>query len=271
MRLLILPLLLALVAPAAAQAAETVWQTIAPDVRMRLISAGGAVAGGEARLALEIDMPEATRTYWRIPGDAGLPTVLDLTGSRDVGAHRIEWPFPIREEKDGLLDYAYFGHTVLPVTVEVTGPDPEVEMAVTMGVCSDICVPAQARFQLRLDEASDEANELRIRQALAEVPIPWDDHPAAIGELRWLADRRVLAMQVDTPEVDMESIIVSTDDPAILFDMPQKSPQPDVVLLPIRGKSGNSSLVGMDIQITFMTDMGPFEIRRTVEDGSGEE
>lgn len=271
MRLLIMPFLLATVAPAAAQAAETAWQTIAPDVRMRLISAGGAVAGGEARLALEIDMPEATRTYWRIPGDAGLPTVLDLTGSRDVGAHRIEWPFPIREEKDGLLDYAYFGHTVLPVAVEVTGPDPEVEMAVTMGVCSDICVPAQARFSLRLDEASDEANALRIRQAMAEVPIPWEGPPAAIGEVTWSPDLGALAVPIEASEVDIESLIVSTGDPAILFDMPQKSPQPGLVLLPIRGKSDKIDLVGMDIQITFMTDMGPFDIRRTVRDGSSKE
>lgn len=271
MRELIFFTLMLVPVPGLVAAAETPWQTIAPDVRMRLISAGVASAGGEAQLALEIDMPETTRTYWRIPGDAGLPTELDLAGSRDVGAHRIDWPYPVREEKDGLLDYAYFGHTVLPVAVAVTGPQPQVEMAVTMGVCSDICVPAQARFSLPLDGARDDANTLRIRQALAETPIPWQDAADPIGEVAWRRGQRALAVPILAPEVEVESLIVSTDDPAMLFDMPQKSPQPGLVLLPIRGKSDNSGPVGMDVQITFMTDMGPFEIRRTVKDGSGEE
>ena len=156
------------------QAGETAWQEVAPGVSVRLISAGTVDASGKALLALEIDMPEDTKTYWRVPGETGLPTELDFSASTGVADHDQHWPLPLRDETDGYMDYVYFGHTVLPIELDVTNPSGTVDVQATLGVCSDICVPAQARLVLPVTEGSpDTANALRISQALADVPIAW--------------------------------------------------------------------------------------------------
>jgi len=254
-----------LLAPGPALAGETPWQEVAPGVSLRLISTGQIKADGTTLFGLQIDMPENTKTYWRVPGDTGLPTQLDLSASRGVTGHAILWPLPVRDQSPDYLDYAYFGETVLPIEIATTGPDAEVDLVATLGVCSDICVPAQARFALpAADAAPDRANGLRIRQALATVPLPWPGDPQPIGDVELLPDGQSIAVRISDPALDPQSLIAATEGGYPLFGTPQKSPQPDLVVLPILGKTDNSALNGMDVQLTFMTGMGAFEIRRTI-------
>ena len=160
-------------------AGETAWAEVAPGVRMRLISADQVKADGTALVAIEVDMPSDTKTYWRVPGDTGFPMELDFAGSAGITGHEVLWPFPTRDQTADYLDYVYFGPTIMPVQLEVDGNRPSVAVSVTLGVCSDICIPAQASFALPLEVAKpDRVNGLRIRQALAEVPIAWSEDPA---------------------------------------------------------------------------------------------
>ena len=59
-------------------------------------------------------MPQNTKTYWRIPGETGIPTELDFTGSTGIAASTILWPYPTVDHVQGYLDYVYYGPTVLP-------------------------------------------------------------------------------------------------------------------------------------------------------------
>jgi DsbC/DsbD-like thiol-disulfide interchange protein len=254
---------------APAFAGESAWQELAPGVSVRLISAGALDAEGKALFALEIDMPEDTRTYWRVPGETGLPLELDFAGSNGVSLNDQFWPFPEREQISGYLDYVYFGHTVLPLELDVTDPAGMVALEATLGICSDICVPAQARLSLpATDLGSDRANDLRIKQALANVPIPWDQGDEPIGEAHLLPDGSALAVQVDHAVIDPDSLIAAADPDGPLFGAPQKSPQDDIVLLPILGKTDNSALDDMEVELSFMTPMGAYQVSRTLEAGT---
>lgn len=248
-----------------ALAGETSWQEVAPGVKLRLISTGQVKANGTTLLGLEIDMPETSKTYWRVPGDTGLPTELDFTGSLGVVDHQVLWPYPTRVESEDYIDYVYFGPTVLPIELTTEPGAPQVELAAILGVCSDICVPAQARFSLPLVEANpDRANGLRIRQALATAPIQWEDDPQPIGNVEYDADAGMLAVRVGDPDVDPASLIAATASGEPLFGTPQKSPEPHLVLIPVLGKSDEIDLVSRDVQLTFMTGMGAFEVTRPV-------
>src|SRR4051794_13151584 len=97
------------------QAGETAWQEVAPGVNLRLISSGQIKPDGTTLVGLELDMPETNKTYWRVPGETGLPTELDFSGSTGVHGHKILWPYPTRHETADYLDYVYFGPVVLPV------------------------------------------------------------------------------------------------------------------------------------------------------------
>jgi DsbC/DsbD-like thiol-disulfide interchange protein len=260
-----LALLSALLAPPAT-AAETPWQTVAPGVTLRLVSAGPVKADGTTWIGVELDMPANTKTYWRIPGETGLPTELDFAGSRGVTADAIFWPYPERDETAGrYVDYVYHGPTLLPVQLTLDATTAQIELDVVMGVCSDICVPAQAHFSLPVDGASDMPNGLRIRQAIAKVPITWDDGPAPIGAVEYRAAEQMLAIRLTDPELDLDSLIAATDTGAPMFGAPQKSPEPDLVLIPVLGKTDEIHLESRLVQLTFTTAMGAYELTRPVK------
>ncbi len=251
-----------------AWAGETPWQEIAPDVSVRLISAGQVTSSGKALVALEIDMPGNTKTYWRVPGETGLPVDLDFSASTGIAGYSLLWPYPLREQKGDKLDYVYYGHTVLPIELTLPADTAIVDVTAIMGICSEICVPAQLRLNLPLAaDAPDAPNSLRIRQAMAEVPITWTDEPSAIGEVELLHEDNAIGIRVDDGSVHADSLIAATATGEPLFGAPQKSPHGDLVLLPILGKSDNSALDGMDVEVTFMTDMGAYVVSRTIESG----
>lgn len=251
-------------------AAETAWQEVAPGVSMRLVSTGQVKPDGTTLVGLEVDMPDNTKTYWRVPGQTGIPTQLDFTGSTGVLGHQILWPYPIRDVADDYLDYVYYGPTLLPVSLKVEGAAPQIALSVVMGVCSDICIPAQASFSMPIDvDTPDRPNGLRIKQAEAEAPIAWDGDPAAIGRVEYRAAEDALAITLADPDIDPQSLIAATQDGEPVFGAPQKSPEPNLVLIPLLGKNDETRLESHSVQITFMTGMGAYEVTRTIE-GSGD-
>ena len=264
MRPIVLALSLSLLA-VPAQAGETPWQEVAPGVTLRLISSGQIKPTGTTLVGIEIDMPETTRTYWRVPGETGFPAELDFAGSIGIAGHRILWPYPTRHETEDYLDYAYFGPTLLPVELTVDPGSPRIELSAVLGICSDICVPAQAHFSLPLDDAEpDRPNGLRIRQALAETPMEWEGSAEPLGDIELRRDISMLAVTLVDPDLDPASLIASTESGEPLFGTPQKSPEPNLVLIPILGKADELDLESQAVRLTFLTDMGAFEVERAI-------
>ena len=264
MRLPVLILCCAL-SSVAAQAGETVWQEVAPGVQLRLVSTGEIKADGTTMVGIEIDMPSTTKTYWRVPGDTGLPTELDLSGSSGVAGHQILWPYPTRHQTADYLDYAYFGPTLLPVQLAVSANAPQLELDAVLGICSEICVPAQAHFSLPLvDEAPDRPNGLRIRQSMAEWPMPWSGDPSVVGVVQVDAAAGMLAVEV-SPQMDWQSLIAATATGEPLFGTPQKSGEQNLVLIPILGVEPLAEVVGQEIELNFMTQEGAFQVGRVAK------
>lgn len=246
-----------------ATAGGTPWQEVAPNVRLRLISTGQIDTDNRALVGIEIDMPPGHKTYWRVPGDTGLPTELDFSGSIGVVGHEILWPYPTRDETQSYLDYVYYGPTVLPIELSVDATAPSLNVSAVLGICSDICVPAHAQFALNLDEIlPDRANALRLRQALSLTPLPWDEGRPAIGAVGYSPDTQMLEVRVTGSDLEPLSIVAATTSGEPLFGAPQKSPEPDLVLIPVRGKAAN--LEGQAIQLIFQTNSGAFEVSRAV-------
>ncbi|MDB5623769.1 MAG: hypothetical protein JWR39_2332 [Devosia sp.] len=258
--LALLPLL-----SAPAWAAETAWQEVAPGVKLRLISTGERQPDGTAMLGLELDMPAATKTYWRVPGDTGLPTRLDWTGSTGVEGHQILWPYPTRSQTGDYLDYVYFGPTILPIEVALKGEAPVARVSATLGICSDICMPAQASFSLDLgDNRPDRANGLRIRQALATTPAAWDGKADAFARLEFQADSDALWVWIADPSIDPTSLIAATASGEPHFGTPLKGPEPGLFLLPVLGTHA-ADLREQAVQLTFMTERGAYMVTQTME------
>lgn len=263
MRLPAALLLALLTLPAAA--AETAWQEVAPGVRLRMISSDVLRSDGTSMIGLEIDMPEDTKTYWRVPGETGIPITLDLAGSSGILGHEAIWPYPTIDRADGFVDFVYYGPTVLPVELSLAGEAGQLEADVVMGVCSDVCVPVSARFSLPLAfDKPDRGQGLRIAQAIALAPMDWDDPRQPVGWVGYDPAADALAVRIGDSRVDPLSLIADAGPAGQLFGAPQKSPDGTLVLLPLLGGAAGGDITGKPVQLTFMTEMGPFSLSRTI-------
>lgn len=242
-------------------AAATDWQELAPGAKARLISSDAVTPDGKLRVGVEIDLDVGLKTYWRIPGETGIPTTFDFSRSEGIGEASVLWPYPLIEETPDYTDFVYRGPTVIPVELSTGGVPPTINLDVILGICSDICVPAQASFSLPVSLAkADPGQGLRIDQAIASVPLAAPDE-AVVGTAT--LDGDALAVTIHSPDIDLASVIAATADPGVLFGAPQKSPDNGIVILPLLGGDGQT-LVGQPIEITYMTPAGPYRVEREI-------
>jgi DsbC/DsbD-like thiol-disulfide interchange protein len=244
-----------LTSPALAAASD--WQELAPGARARLISSG-TVENGKMLAGLEIDMPQSTNTYWRIPGETGIPTMLDFSASTGLANAQIRWPFPLIEETQGYRDFVYRGSTVIPVELSLTGANTSLDVNATLGICEEMCVPVVTRFTLPLDTAADPAQAIRLRQALALTPIDWHEEANAVGAITLTPTGDGIELHGLAPGIDPHQLIADAGEPALLFGSPQKSPDSAIWTLPLLSGTGDTNLVGRTILLTFLTPDGAY-------------
>jgi thiol:disulfide interchange protein DsbD len=176
-RLLIL--LAAAVMPwlAPAAAASTVVTT--EQVRAELLAHApeGIAPGKPLWLGLQIEHQPHWHTYWKNPGDSGLPTTLRWQLPAGVTAGEIAWPTPKRLPVGPLMNYGYDGRLLLPVPLTVspafTGNSLEVKTSAQWLVCKDICIPQQGEFTLSVPvQAATALHAGAFAAALAAQPQP---------------------------------------------------------------------------------------------------
>lgn len=262
--------LLVLGVSGSAYAGETAWQEVMPEVSMRLISADSLQSDGVSWIGLEIDMPQSFKTYWRVPGESGIPPQLDFTGSEGIDGQAMAWPFPTRTETEAYLDHAYYGRTVLPIAVDMTGETAKIALNAMLGICSDICVPVNAEFSLGVDtQKADRGNGLRIDQARAMVPIPWDGHEM-IGDVSFDVESGVLTAEVIDEWFPAETAIADIAGRMMLFGVPDYEREARLLHFPLLGRVQTPLSQEDMVHISFDTPDGPYEIVRPL-DGQGAE
>ena len=153
-----------------------------PALEVRLVTAENQVAPGASSISAGLDMSlsEGWKTYWRSPGEVGLPPELDFTGSDNVAEVEILWPAPERFTAFGIQNFGYSGEVVLPVRIRLERPGEAVSLRAEANVlvCSDVCVPSTSAFALDLpaggagtQDAIDRTSAARIATFAARVPL----------------------------------------------------------------------------------------------------
>jgi DsbC/DsbD-like thiol-disulfide interchange protein len=143
--------------------------------RVRLVTAGGPDAQGRLKGILDIDLKPGWKTYWRDPGDAGVPPTIEVLANPNLVGAKLDFPAPQRHD-DGAFQWAGYDYPVaLPVTFtlkDVKGPSA-IEADVFLGVCETICVPVQAKFRLNPgDDPDTHADKAAVTAAFEAVPYP---------------------------------------------------------------------------------------------------
>lgn len=175
--LLVSGILASLAAAGPAAAASSDWAT-SEGGRVRLVTSGLPDATGNLQGVLDIQLKPGWKTYWRDPGDSGVPPQLDVSASTNVSGAEMSFPAPQRHD-DGYGQWSGYSHSVaLPISFSVPAPGKKTTVAadVFLGVCETICIPLQAR--LTVDPASDPDNAddaAILKSALAALPADASD------------------------------------------------------------------------------------------------
>lgn len=149
-----------------------------PQVRAELLAHApeGLGAGKPVWLGLQLQHQPHWHTYWKNPGDSGLPTTLEWTLPAGVRAGEIDWPVPRQLPLGPLLDYGYEGTVVLPVALTLApdfdAPTIDVRVRADWLVCREICIPESGDFALALPVGpAIDAHRDAFDDALASRPI----------------------------------------------------------------------------------------------------
>jgi DsbC/DsbD-like thiol-disulfide interchange protein len=127
------------------------------------------------RAGIEIRLKAGWHTYWRYPGDAGVPPRFDFSASKNVAAVELLWPAPQRLPEAGLIAIGYDRDLILPlrITPQDRGKPVTLELKLSYAICEKLCVPAEAKAELVLagGQASQDgplaAAERRVPKKLA--------------------------------------------------------------------------------------------------------
>src|SRR3954451_3929081 len=167
----VLGAMVGLVLAAAAVAGEASPWVEGHHSRARLVAGGG---DGAARLAaIEIVLDPGFKTYWRSPGESGLPPAFDWAWSENLSAAEVLWPAPHRFEDAGGVAYGYKDRVLLPVRVSPSDAGKPVRLALKLdyGVCKDICIPARAELALAPPDRDAAPERALVEEAMARVPV----------------------------------------------------------------------------------------------------
>lgn len=160
-------LAVALAGPVAAAAAD-----LPPGLVSAELLPGTAAPDGTVMTALSLKLAPGWKTYWRSPGDTGVPPEFDWSGAPNVATATPRWPTPEIIDSDGDRTLGYHEALVLPIQLTLAQPGQPVEgrLAVNLGLCLNICVPA--RLELAAPGGQSATLDPRITAALDRVPQP---------------------------------------------------------------------------------------------------
>jgi DsbC/DsbD-like thiol-disulfide interchange protein len=184
---------LAAVAPTRAEPAKdadaaSAWVELHAS-RARLVATPSGAAGGTRLAGVEIAMQDGWKTYWRMPGDAGVPPTFDWSGSANAADIKVLYPAPMRMAEAGGEVIGYKGDILFPIQVrpqDATRP-VTLKLSLELGICREICVPVTATFDLSLPPAGKAGQHGTIAAALERVPRLQAERRSTDPELKQIA------------------------------------------------------------------------------------
>ena len=145
-------------------------------VSVQLVTAQDGVGPQAETLsgAVAIDLEPGWKTYWRSPGEVGIPPKLDWQGSQNVDSIQMLWPAPKRFTAFGIENFGYETRVVFPLQIKLIEPGKAVQLTARLDllVCSEVCVPETLNLSLSLPEqvGQDAVAGQLISDALSLVP-----------------------------------------------------------------------------------------------------
>ena len=187
---------------------ETKWQGTDKS-QLRLITAQTSWRGKPRLFAgIEIRLAPKWKTYWRTPGDTGIPPFFDWQGSTNLLKAEVLYPFPVRFQDAGSTSIGYKSNVTLPVVITPKDASKPVHLKLnaSYAICYDLCVPVTAQQELMIKSPASSPFSQVVDFALSDVPLPVSkDHSTGIKKIEFLsANKKTLNVKVKVPKKTRE-------------------------------------------------------------------
>ena len=183
-------------------------------VRLLAGSRSGAVLLG----GIAFQLQPGWKTYWRTPGDSGVPPRFDFSKSENIEAVTILWPAPTKfDDGAGGHSLGYHDQVVLPLRIVAKNADKPVTLraAVNYAVCEKLCIPVEADAELPFTSVAS-TEDSALFAALDTVPKPanvGDPNPLTIRDVKRDGKSTVLVDVAAPPESGAINLFVEGPTP----------------------------------------------------------
>lgn len=191
---------------------------IADDIVTLEVLPGWDTADGTRMIGLQLTMADGWKTYWRAPGDGGIPPRVDWSGSQNITAAQFHWPIPEVFTLSGVRSIGYSGQVVIPVEVHPASTDAPARAVgvLDIGVCEAVCVPMRLTFDTELPSSA--TRDPAIISALVNRPMT--EQEAGVGSVTCAIAPAAngLALSASIPVASsgrQEVVVIETNDPQV--------------------------------------------------------
>lgn len=212
---------------------------------------GWRMADGRQVSAIRLTLAPGWKTYWRAPGDAGIPPLFNWSGSRNLKGVSISWPTPKVFDQNGMRSIGYADQVILPLHVspKTAGSPIHLKLKLEVGVCQDICVPETLRLNAVLN-ASSTRPQPAIAGALADRPFTASEARAkgVTCTISPISDGLKLSARLTLPSTGgHEVVVVEAGQPGIWVSQAKTA------------RNGKT----LDATVEMVGDGGPFALNRS--------
>jgi DsbC/DsbD-like thiol-disulfide interchange protein len=189
-------------------------------VRLLAGSRSGAVLLG----GIAFQLQPGWKTYWRTPGDSGVPPRFDFSKSENIEAVTVLWPAPAKfDDGAGGHSMGYHDQIVLPLRIVAKNADKPVTLRadINYAVCEKLCIPVEANPELAFTSVAS-TEDSALFAALDTVPKPanvGDPNPLTIRDVKREGKSSVV-VDVATPDAKEVNLFVEGPTPDWALPVP---------------------------------------------------
>jgi DsbC/DsbD-like thiol-disulfide interchange protein len=131
----------------------------------------GGFDGKAYQAGLYIKLDKGWKTYWRNPGESGIPPNITATGD-NLDSLTIDFPLPIRITDESGVSLAYHDEVVFLLNLKPRDAaiPLDVQLSSFFGVCEKVCTPAKFDGVLNFSPTSALSDAALISQWQQRVP-----------------------------------------------------------------------------------------------------
>ena len=185
----------------------------------------GSRSGATLLGGIAFQLQPGWKTYWRTPGDSGVPPRFDFSKSQNVEAVTVLWPAPTKfDDGAGGHSLGYHDQIVLPLRIVAKNAEKPVTLraAIDYAVCEKICIPVEAQAELTFASVAS-TSDAELSAALDTVPKPaniGDPNPLTIRDVKRDGKANVL-VDVTAPDTKDLSLFVEGPTPDWALPVPK--------------------------------------------------